>query len=151
MARGTINTPAPSKDLGLKLALRNQLKLMAKGMSDDFVLVVTPATDTPAPTAAAWTQDVYVELQTAAGETHTWFNKTITSGHSITDDSTAGTATCSPATTTTYVDGVCKITISGDAQAWLNGETVTLTVAAITSPWGATIAAKTCVLTFTTP
>jgi hypothetical protein len=150
MARGSTNVPPPAMDLGLKPADRNQLALFAKAMAGDMVLVVTPATDTPAPTSAAWTQDFYIELQTAAGEVHTWFNKTVTSGVSVGDTSTAGTASISPAANNVFVDGVSKVTMSGDAQAWLNTETATLTVAQLVL-LGYTLAQKTGVLTFTTP
>lgn len=149
MGRGFIEAPAAAHELGLCPAERNQLALMAKALSGDMVLVVTPATGAPAPTNAAWIQDFYVELQTAAGEVHSWFNKAVTSGHSIADDS-AGTATASPATTTTFVNGIAKITVSGNAAAWQNGETVTLTVAQL-DVLGYTLAQKTGVLTFTTP
>jgi len=150
MARGFNEAYPPETVCGLSLAERYQLSLMAKALSGDMVLVVTPATDNPAPTAAVWTQDFYVELQTAAGQVHTWFNKEVASGHSVGDTSTAGTATVSPATTTAYVNGIAKITMSGDAAAWLNSETATLTVAELVV-LGYTLTAKTGVLTFTTP
>jgi len=150
MARGSTSIPPPSLDLGLSPGIRKQLALFAKALAGDMVMVVTPATKAPAPTAIAWTQDFYVELQTAAGEVHTWFNKSVATGHSVGDTSTAGTASLSPATTTAWVDGVAKITMAGDAQAWLNTETATLTVAQLVV-LGYTLSAKTGVLTFTTP
>lgn len=150
MARGSIPAPGLDMNPGIKPAIRDTLALMAKALSGDMVLVVTPATDTPAPTAATWSQDFYVELQTAAGEVHSWFNKAVTSGHSVADTSNAGTATVLPATTTTYTNGAAKITMSGDVAAWLNGETATLTVAELVV-LGYTLSAKTGVLTFTTP
>ncbi len=150
MARGFNEAYPPETECGLSLAERHQLSLMAKALSGDMVIVVTPATAAPVPTAAAWTQDFYVELQTAAGELHTWFNKVVVSGHSVGDTSTAGTASVSPATTTTFTKGIAKITMSGDAAAWLNGETATLTVAQLVV-LGYTLTQKTGVLTFTTP
>jgi hypothetical protein len=130
-------------------AIRDTLTLFNKALAGDMALVVTPATDTPAPTAVAWTQDFYVEVQSAAGELHSWFSKAVASGVSIGDTSLAGTATI-PSTTLTFTNGIAKVTVSGDAVAWLNAETVTLTVAALTL-MGYTLAQKTGVLTFTTP
>jgi len=150
MARGTTLVPPPSLDLGLNPHARDQLSLIAKAQAGDMVMVVTPATKAPAPTAVAWTQDFYVELQTAAGEVHTWFNKTVASQLSVGDTSVAGVASISPAANAAWVDGVCKVTMSGTAAAWLNAETATLTVAAMTI-LGYVMAQKTGVLTFTTP
>jgi len=147
MARGSSGVPNPSLNPGIKPAVRDALGLMSKAYSGDVVMVITPATAEPLATAAAWTQTFYVELQTAAGELHTWFNKAITSGHSVADTSTAGTATVSPATTTTFVNGIATIVMSGDAAAWLLDETATLTVAAF-EVMGYTIAEKTGVVTF---
>lgn len=128
--------------------LREAMVLRDKAMSGDIVWVLTPATVTPVPTSAAWTRDVLVELKTAAGEVHTWFDDAIATGVSIADDSTAGTASI-VSTTLTIVNGKAVITVSGDAQDWLNTETDTLTVAEATI-LGYTIAAKTSVETFTT-
>jgi len=128
--------------------LRDAFDTLSKAMSGDLVWVVTPATVTPVPTSAAWTRTVHIELQTAAGETHTWFNDAITSGVSIADTSTAGTASI-PATTLTVVNGAVDVVVSGDAADWLNTETDTLTVAEATI-LGYTVAAKTSVETFTT-
>jgi len=136
-----------SKRIGIQPAVRRELALRDKAMAGDIVFVVTPATVTPAPTAALWTRNVVVEVQTAAGEVHTWLNDAIATGVSIADDSTAGTATI-PSTTLTLVDGRATIVVSGDAAAWLDTETDTLTVAEATI-LGYTIAAKTSVETFT--
>jgi hypothetical protein len=149
MARGIATVANPLHCAGLKKAIRDIMALYAKALAGDMVFVVTPATDTPAPTAAVWTQDFYVEVQSAAGEVHTWFNKAVASGVAVSDTSTAGTATI-PSTTLTFTDGVASVTMSGDAADWLNGETATLTVAAL-SVMGYTLAQKTGVLTFTTP
>ena len=134
--------------IGIQPAVREELALRDKAMAGDIVWVVTPATVTPVPTAAAWTRNVVVELQTAAGEVHSWFSKAIATGVSVGDTSTAGTATI-PATTLTVVNGRVVVTVSGDAADWLNTETDTLTVAEATI-MGYTVAAKTSVETFTT-
>lgn len=146
MARGTTIVPAPAYNLGIRPQLRDVFELMAKALSGDMVWVCTPAAYSKVATAVTWTTDFYVELQTAAGEVHTWFNKAIASGVSIGDASTAGTATI-PSTTLTIVDGAATITVTGDTNAWLAGETVTLTVAAAVI-MGTTVAEKTGVLTF---
>ena len=148
MARGTQIAPAPSIDLGLKPAIRDQLGLLAKAMSDDMVFVVTPDGTSLVATALAWTQTFYIELQTAAGEVHTWFNKAIASGVSIGDTSSAGTASI-PSTTLTLVNGMAAVVVSGDAASWLLGEKVTLTVTAATI-LGFSVATKTGVITVVT-
>ena len=128
--------------------LRDKLYLEDKAAAGDLLWVCTPATAVPVPTSAAWTREVVVTLETAAGELHTWFNKAITTGVAIADTSTAGTASI-PSTTLTVTNGKAVITVSGDAQDWLNTETDTLTVAAATI-LGYTAGAKTSVETFTT-
>lgn len=145
MAQTPFNQLPP---VGKKTASGRMNSMMAKALSADIVFVCTPATATPAPTAAAWTKKVQVTLESASGEVHSWFNRAIATGNSIADTSTAGTATI-PSTTLTFVNGVANVTISGDAQAWLNSETVTLTVPQATVA-GVTVAQKTAVFTFTT-
>lgn len=133
---------------GIKPKQREYDALIAKAMSGDLVFVVTPATDTPVPTDAAWEQDIVVELQTAAGEVHKWFDKTITTGIAASDTSSAGTASMT-STTLTFSEGRATATLEGDEADWLNTETATATIAAATI-LGYTVAEKTCVLTFTT-
>lgn len=132
---------------GIKPQQRDYDALVAKGLSGDLVFVVTPATATPAPTAAAWEQDIVIELQSAAGEVHTWFNDAITTAIAASDDSSAGSASME-STTLTFVDGKATATLKGNAAAWLDKETATATVAQRTI-LGYTVASKTCVLTFT--
>ena len=136
------------KDIGNAPSLRDEIALRDKAMAGDLVFVVTPATVAPVPTSAAWTRTVIVELQDAAGEVHTWFDKAIASGVSIANTSTAGTASI-PSTTLTFSKGRASVVVSGDAQDWLDTETDTLTVAQATI-LGNTVAAKTSVETFTT-
>lgn len=132
---------------GIQPAVKNELKLRDKALAGDILFVVDPATVTPVPTSEAWTRTVTITLETTAGEVHEWFNKAITTGVSIADTSTAGTATI-PSTTLTFTNGKATVVVSGDAQDWLNTETDTLTVAEATI-LGYTIAAKTSVETFT--
>lgn len=135
------------KKIGFSPELRKEINLRDKAMSGDLVWVVTPATTGKAARSTAWTRTVVVELQTVAGEVHTWFSKAITNGVSIADTSTAGTATI-PSTTLTIVNGRAEVVVSGNAVAWLENETDTLTVAQATI-LGNTVAAKTSVETFT--
>lgn len=132
---------------GISPQQRKYDALAAKAMSGDLVFVVSPATGTPAPTAAAWEQALVIELQTAAGETHEWFNKAITTAIAASDTSAAGTASME-STTLTFVNGRATATLKGNAAAWLATQTATATVAQQTI-LGYTVAAKTCVLTFT--
>jgi hypothetical protein len=125
-----------------------EARLRDEAANGDILWVVTPATVTPSPTAAAWTRNVEVQAQNAAGEIHTWLDVAITTGVAIADGSTAGTATI-PSTTLTIVKGKAVVVVSGDAADWLDAETDTLTVAEYTGFAGQTMAAKTSVETFT--
>lgn len=134
---------------------KGDIKALFKALSGDIALKCTPATATPAPTAAAWTQAVVVSLETADGERHKWYSGPVTLA--IADTSSSGTATISPAAGASYMtDGALTVTISGNAAAWLNSETVTLTASIAAQHTGDTailgyvVANKTCVLTFTT-
>jgi len=136
------------KDLqGIPLELRRELIIFGKGASADMSLSITPATTTRPATAAAWTRRVTVRLVTAAGEVHSWFNGSFVTTASIANTSVAGTATI-PSTTLSFVDGVANIIVSGDAAAWLNGETNTLTIGNITV-LGTTVTGGTSVETIT--
>ena len=131
-----------------KQGIGSILLLMAKALAGDLVLVVTPATVVRTPITGAWTRTVRCELQTAAGEVHTWFSKAIATGVSVSDASSAGTATIA-STTLTFVNGGVSVVVTGSANAWLNAETDTLTIAQATI-LGYTVAQKTSVETFTT-
>lgn len=52
--------------------LRDEIELRDKALSGDIVFSITPATVVSTPTSAAWTRDVVVEAQDAAGNVHTW-------------------------------------------------------------------------------
>lgn len=134
--------------IGISPELRNYLTAIEKAMAGDIVFKCTPAIVAPKPRSTAWTRTVTVTVETAGGIVHKWFNKAITTGVSIADTSTAGTATI-PSTTLTFVEGKATVVITGDAQAWLNSETDTLTVAQATI-LGVTVAQKTSVETWTT-
>jgi len=129
-----------------------QLRMLQEALKGDILFVLSPAAVAPVPTAAAWTRDVEVTVENAAGEVHEWFTESITTGVSIGDTSTAGTASIAGAAPTTLVivNGRATVTVEGDAAAWLNAETDTLTVAQYTGFAGATMTVKTSVETFTT-
>ena len=137
----------PRRPNGIGLTANQELTLLEKAMSGDIVFSILPATVAPVPTAAAWTRTVRIKLLTAAGEIHSWLNQAYTTTLSIADDSTAGTASI-VSTTLTFVNGQADIVVSGDAAAWLDTETDTLTVANITV-MGYTVAGGTSVETFT--
>ena len=123
-------------------------RLLREALGGDIVFVLSPATVAPAPTSAAWTRNVFITVENAAGEVHEWFNEVITTGVAIANTSIAGTATI-PSTTLTVVNGRVTVVVSGDAADWLDAETDTLTVAEHTGFAGQTMAAKTSVETFT--
>lgn len=123
-------------------------RMLAEALNGDILFVLTPPTAVRLPTAAAFTRDIVVEAQNAAGEVHEWLNVAIATGVSVGDTSTAGTASI-PSTTLTLVKGRAVVTLSGDAAAWLDTETNTLTVAEYTGFAGQTLAAKTSVETIT--
>lgn len=134
--------------LGFSPELRRYEEVRNKALAGDIVFKCTPATVAPAPRATAWTRTVYITLETADGKIHEWFNKDITTGVSIADTSSAGTATI-PSTTLSFKQGKASVVITGSAHNWLNTETDTLTVAQATI-LGYTVASKTSVETFTT-
>ena len=128
--------------------LRDEISLRDKAMSGDIVFSITPATVAPAPTSAAWTRDIVIEIQDASGNVHTWINQDYAAALAIADTSTAGTASIT-STTLSLVNGRAVVTVSGDGVAWLNAETDTLTVSNITV-MGYTITGGASVETFTT-
>lgn len=122
------------------------IELMADAMAGNMVFKCYPATVSTAATSAARTRKVRIQLENSSGAVHTWFSKAITSGVSIADTSTAGTATIA-STTLTFINGIANVTVSCNAAAWLATETNTLTVAQATI-MGTTVAQKTSVETF---
>lgn len=137
----------PRRPNGLGLTNNEELTLIEKAMSGDMVMTITPETVTPAPTSAAWTRTVLIEIESAAGELHSWLNQAYTTTVSIANTSTAGTASI-PSTTLTLVNGQAAIVVSGDAEDWLDTETDTLTIGNLTI-MGYTVTGGTSVETFT--
>ena len=128
--------------------LREEIALRDKAMSGDIVFAITPATVAPAPTSAAWERSITIEIQDASGNVHTWINQDYATSLAIADTSTAGTASIT-STTLSIVEGRAVVAVAGDAVAWLNAESDTLTVSAITV-MGYTVSSVTSVETFTT-
>jgi hypothetical protein len=123
------------------------LALIKTALIGDMVFTVSPTTVNRTHTSAAWSRTVAIALKTAAGAVHTWFTGDITSGLSIADTSTAGTASIT-GTTLSIVNGEATVIVDGDAAAWLATETDTLTIEEATI-LGYTVAEATSVQTFT--
>lgn len=120
---------SPINDLSYLGGIPHKQRDYDKGMSkmvsnDDVVVSIERANVAPAPTAAVWSYVVPFHLETTAGETIP-FNGTIAA--TVADTSTAGTAAVSTATPA-VVNGRGTVTLSGDAAAWLDTETATLTL-----------------------
>lgn len=110
---------------GLKPRNRELWKAQAEFNSDSVSLVVDRANITPAPTAAAWSYSVPFRLVGEISGLVLPFTGTV--GATVGDTSTAGTASV-PAATVDVVMGSGVATINGDAEAWLDTETATLTL-----------------------
>lgn len=151
VAADGVKTVSPSINAS-DMRLIRKPRLVEEAIMGDMVMVITPTTDTPAPTAEAWEYEVEVAIKDASGNVHTWLTKDFATSVAITDDSAAGVASVDGETPTTLslVNGKATITIKGTEAAWLNAETVTLTLSNLTIA-GYTVTGGTCVLTFTTP
>lgn len=151
VAADGVKTVSPSINAS-DMRLIRKPRLVEEAIMGDMVMVITPTTDTPAPTAKAWEYEVEVAIKDASGNVHTWLTKDFATSVAITDDSAAGVASVDGETPTTLslVNGKATITIKGTKAAWLNAETVTLTLSNLTIA-GYTVTGGTCVLTFTTP
>jgi hypothetical protein len=131
---------------GLPPRMKEIVSAQAELFSDRTTVVIDRANVTPAPTAAAWTYTVPFRL---VGETSGLvLPYTGTIAATVADTSTSGTATVSSASPTITM-GSGTVNILGDAQAWLNAETATLTLT-YTNLRGGTDT-DTFVVTFTTP
>ena len=110
--------------MGIQPEVRDLLRLQAKFNGGDTAVVIKTAGVAPVPTAAIWSYLVEFELQTAAGEVLPYTGNVASS---VATTSSAGTPTTSDATPAVEM-GKGSVTISGDAAAWLDSETATLTV-----------------------
>ena len=92
----------------------------ASAMSGDLSFSIDPETVAATATSEAWTRTVTISLVDSSGNVQKWFNKAITTGVSIADTSSAGTASIT-STTLTFANGVATVVVSGDEAAWLGG------------------------------
>lgn len=99
--------------------------LLQNALTGDLLMSISPGAFNLSATSNAWTKEITLTLKNADGAVHSWFNGT--SVASVVDTSTAGTSSIDDATPN-FVNGVAKVTISGDAQSWVAAETITLTI-----------------------
>jgi len=128
--------------------IADDLETQGSGLAGDIILDISPSVAVRPPTSNAFNRTVVLTLKNANGKVHRWANQTFTGVISVGDTSTAGTASVASADVT-FVEGVAKVVLSGDAQDWLDTETNTLTVANLTIT-GYTITGGTSVETITT-
>jgi hypothetical protein len=121
------------------------LEMAAKG---DLVLTVSPATIAEAATNVAHSRVVNITLKNSAGEIHTWFNGLVTSVFTIADTSALGTASLIAGSGVNFVNGSANKNVSMNAQNWLAGEIVTVTVATLTIMGYSVVPSNTSVATY---
>jgi len=136
-----------NKQEGISPVVKEAFLLRDLASAGDMVIVIDPETVDRTITTSAWTRDVKISVQTAAGAVHTWLDGAFATILSIADTG-GGTATI-VSTTMTLVEGEVIVVVSGDAATWANGETDTLTVAN-TTILGYTVTGGTSVETFNT-
>ena len=137
-----------NKQEGVSPVVKEEFALRDLAMGGDMVIVIDPETVAPVPTTSAWTRDVKISVQTAAGAVHKWLDGAFATILSI-GDTGGGTASI-VSTTMTLVEGEVIVVVSGTEATWANGETDTLTVAN-TTILGYTVTGGTSVETFNTP
>ena len=104
------------------------IKVLGNGMAGDMALEISSSADEAAG-SDGWTREVTIKLIDSNGAVHSWFSGSGTI--SIADTSSAGTASITD-TNITFVNGIAKVTITGDSAAWVAAETATLTVDDVT-------------------
>lgn len=139
-----------NKKLGVQPEMRVELQLRDKAMSGDLVIEVTPATcgssatDVAAAIAgddAKFQRTVKIRLKTASGDTHDWFDGSLTIA--ATKSSTSGViAINGGVSSATFKDGCAEVTLNYTGT-WASGDTSTLTVSG--SLLGYTLTSKTSV------
>ena len=117
--------------LGVSPQLRDYLALQEKAMNGDIVMVIDPETLGTTATSTAFTRDVEISIETAAGEVHDWVNASFTTTASIASDTAGSGAATIASTTLTLVNGKATITVSCTG-AWAAADTSTLTIGNIT-------------------
>lgn len=128
--------------------LRYGMELLSRAMSGDMKFVVETPVETMAATGGPWQWQARVRLVDSYGVDHAWFTGDVAGLFSVATDSAAGSASVSSADAS-FVNGLAKVTVTGDAASWLEGEKVTLTVAGDKSVMGWSVAGTTSQLTFT--
>lgn len=98
---------------------------IGEAIMDKVLIVIDRTNIAPAPTSAVWSYDVPFRIVGEVSGNTIPINGTI--GAAASDTSTAGTASV-PSATVDVVNGVGIAKLEGDAQAWLNAETATLTL-----------------------
>lgn len=126
--------------------LASELEALGSGMSGDILAIRSPA-QSRAATGAAWTNTFEVVLKDSKGNVCTWYNGTQSTKITVGDTSSAGVASAS-SPNLVFKDGRAKISISGNAAAWLAADTATLTLASMTIN-GVTVTGGTMVVTIT--
>jgi hypothetical protein len=121
------------------------LTAIGKAMGGDIVASVGPATCGKVATSAAWSRKVKIEIKTAAGEIHTWLNKTFSTALTIADNASGTAAIASQDLVIT--NGVGEVTITGTG-AFAGANTDTLTLGTLTI-LGVSVTGGTSVETFT--
>lgn len=134
------------KFLGQNPEMRDYINAVGDILADDVSVVVLPANVTPAPTNSAWSYTVPFEIRSARTGSVLPINGTIAA--TVGDTSNAGTASVSSAAPVVTL-GRGSVNLIGDAAAWLNTETATLTLT-YTNLRGSTDV-DTFVVTFTNP
>ena len=104
---------------------RREFSVRDAAMSGDIIVNILTADVAPEPTAAIWSYAVVFQLEDSLGRIHDWCSQDIVA--TAADDSTAGTAAVSDASPA-VVNGVGTVTLSGDAEAWLDTEEATCTI-----------------------
>jgi hypothetical protein len=122
-----------------------RLDVIEAAIGGDFVFVVTAVDDPPAAGTGFDAITVKIEAKNAAGDVHTWFNKTITTTALAVTTAGNGTAAQVPATTCVMANGVGTVEVTGTAT-WAADDTFVVESAEATI-LGYTIAADSATVT----
>lgn len=113
---------------GIAPKIREQFVERDKAMAGDMVFAVTAIDDAPAAGTDFDAITVRLELLNAAGDRHTWFNKTITTTALAVTTAGDGTAAQVPATTCVMENGVGEVEVTGSGT-WAENDTFVVEVA----------------------
>ncbi len=118
-----------------------------KAMSGDMELVFDKVTGATLPTSDAWEVPITVTLETEDGKLHTWFNATFEDVFTAANTSVAGSAAMKTNRHAVFVNGVCNVALTGDAEDWLDTEEASATLTDLTI-MGTTVTGRAFTLTF---